>query len=858
MPRVAAVKGALCFSSFLTMPARKKKAQAAAKTWQHRKAKPSLSKRPSRLRKWSDESMKNAIAAVRAGGVGVNQAARNFDIPPTTLKDRLSGRVEHGKNFGPVPYLTAAEEDELVEFLTKCAAMGLGKTKREVFNIVERTLKKRGCNVDKFNGEGWWNRFRERQPRISLRSSDALSRVRANAVTKDNMKKYFSLLKETLVSNNLLDKPSCIYNMDESGMPLDYKQPKRIAPKGMKKVHGLSTGNKSQITIVACGNAAGPTLPPMVIFKGERFNHEWSVGEVPGTLYGMSENGWIDQELFYYWFKNVFLKNIPAQRPVILLCDGHSSHYTPEVIAEAATHGVVLFCIPPNTTHVSQPLDVSFFGPLKHHWTNVCHQFLSENPGASVTKLIFSSLFSQVWYKGIKPENIINGFRKTGVFPFNEEAIKVNELPSSDTESVPESPCESPLHKETELVFTDEQIALYEQRYENGYNLCIDSGYVSWMSIHHPGVLPSSSGADRSSDGDTSDMAEGDWSSSPELFSTPSGVPSPNVHPGMATPTGAPIVHPGVATPTDPPIVHPGVTTPTDPPIVHHGVATPTDAPIVHAGVATPTDPPIVHHGVTSPTDAPIVHAGVATPTDPPIVTPSMATPCGSSSDGSSTITTPSVSESSSSTRKVLSSLTEFLTFPSTPKRSKQGKKNPGPARVLTSQQSLETLLEKERKKKEEEEAKEQRAKEREEKRLQREVEKERKARERELKQLERQKKKEELELQKKQRREELEQRRKDKQAKPPAKGKKTFTKTFITRSKARAGDGYVPQNSESTSNECTICFGDFADDLGSDGFPTKNWVQCTNEECSKWMHEDCIMKNDEDNLVCFCGNAFL
>ena len=38
----------------------------------------------------------------------------------------------------------------------------------------------------------------------------------------------------------------------------------------------------------------------MVIFKGERFNHEWSVGEVSDTLYGMSESGWIDQELFFY------------------------------------------------------------------------------------------------------------------------------------------------------------------------------------------------------------------------------------------------------------------------------------------------------------------------------------------------------------------------------------------------------------------------------------------------------------------------------------------------------------------------------------------------------------------------------
>ena len=50
-------------------------------------------------------------------------------------------------------------------------------------------------------------------------------------------------------------------------MTLDHKQPMRIAPKGMRKVHGLASGDKSQITGVACANAAGHALPPMVIFK---------------------------------------------------------------------------------------------------------------------------------------------------------------------------------------------------------------------------------------------------------------------------------------------------------------------------------------------------------------------------------------------------------------------------------------------------------------------------------------------------------------------------------------------------------------------------------------------------------------
>ena len=40
---------------------------------------------------------------------------------------------------------------------------------------------------------------------LSLRSSDSLSRVRANAVSKENMDNYFSQLKETLADSNLLE-----------------------------------------------------------------------------------------------------------------------------------------------------------------------------------------------------------------------------------------------------------------------------------------------------------------------------------------------------------------------------------------------------------------------------------------------------------------------------------------------------------------------------------------------------------------------------------------------------------------------------------------------------------------------------
>ena len=282
-------------------------------------------------------------------------------------------------------------------------------------------------------------------------------------------------------------------------MPLDHKPKKVVALKGMKKVHVRTSGNKAQITVLVCANAAGNVLPPMVIFEGKRLNPEWTKGEVPDTLYGMSDKGWSDMELFSHWMKDLFLPHIPPARPVMLLLDGHSSHYEPDTIRLAATEGVVVLCLPPHTTHVSQPLDVSFFAPLKSYWSNACHQYVQENPGRVITKYQFSPLFSATWYKAIKPVNLLSGFKKVGICPFNVDAIKSPDPPSSlvtsdhpddenlsDQESVDDEEVPLPeaaslpssemnpssssvLTVQNNTMFTPEQLELFQSRYENGY-----------------------------------------------------------------------------------------------------------------------------------------------------------------------------------------------------------------------------------------------------------------------------------------------------------------------------------------------------------------------------------------------------
>ena len=99
------------------------------------------SNRPAKLRNWRDEAMTGAIEAVK-GGMGVNRAAKEFGVPTTMLRDRLSGRVTHGTNPGPKPYLSSQEEGELTEYLASTSKAGYGKTRRQVMNIVQHVRKK--------------------------------------------------------------------------------------------------------------------------------------------------------------------------------------------------------------------------------------------------------------------------------------------------------------------------------------------------------------------------------------------------------------------------------------------------------------------------------------------------------------------------------------------------------------------------------------------------------------------------------------------------------------------------------------------------------------------------------------------
>ena len=158
-------------------------------------------------------------------------------------------------------------------------------------------------------------------------------------------------------------------------------------------------------------------------FDAKQLNKLWTRGEVSGTRYGLSDRGWTDQAIFYGWPKEHFLCHAVPGCPLLLLVDSNSSHFDPNSIRFARDHSVIIFCLPPHTTHEAQPLHVSFFGPMKKFWSNVCHDYIQSSPGKAITKFNFSSLLSQAWLKTCLPRIIYNGFDKAEIISFNPDRL---------------------------------------------------------------------------------------------------------------------------------------------------------------------------------------------------------------------------------------------------------------------------------------------------------------------------------------------------------------------------------------------------------------------------------------------------
>ena len=107
------------------------------------------------------------------------------------------------------------------------------KSRKQVKVIAESVTREKGILRCERILDGWFRRFLERQPHLCLHKGDPTATVCIDTMTsQEALDNYFRLLHEVLEENNLLNLPGQMYNMDESGMPLEHRSPRVLARKG--------------------------------------------------------------------------------------------------------------------------------------------------------------------------------------------------------------------------------------------------------------------------------------------------------------------------------------------------------------------------------------------------------------------------------------------------------------------------------------------------------------------------------------------------------------------------------------------------------------------------------------------------
>ena len=263
------------------------------------------------------------------------------------------------------------------------------------------------CFSGNLPGPDWWQCFLQRWPKLCERKPQHLSVARATCANPSTIEAWFARVRAFFTEKGLAnsgrfvaDYEQRIWNSDESGFCLGATSKKVLSRKGVRAVHEAGGSSDHQfITVNVCGNVDGVRLAPFVLYKGKNLYNTWTEGGPAGACYGVSQSGWMEEINFFKWFEQQFypaVKHLTETGPVVLFFDGHFSHLSIALIKKARSLKIHLFCLPPNTTHILQPLDVGVFGPVKSAWRKILKQYKVRTRAANITKDIFPSLIKEL------------------------------------------------------------------------------------------------------------------------------------------------------------------------------------------------------------------------------------------------------------------------------------------------------------------------------------------------------------------------------------------------------------------------------------------------------------------------------
>lgn len=386
---------------------------------------------------YSNETLQKCLDDIRSGRHTQTSASQAYNIPRSTIKNKL--KDVFNKKPGRPTVLSEDQEKAFEEHIFKMAEFGFPLTELDLRFIVKGYFDKIGRAVPQFKnnlpGIDWVRAFRKRNPKLTVRECSNIKTVRA-AVDEDVIKKYFNNITDSI--KNV--PPENLWNYDETNLRDDPGTNKVICKRGVKYLERVMNSTKTCTSIMMCGNAVGEMLSPYVVYKSEHLWSTWTEGGPEGCRYNRTKNGWFDMTTFEDWFFSCLLPKLKKQKGIkVLIGDNLSSHINTEVIKACEKYDIRFVCLPAHSSHLTQPLDVAYFAPMKSMWRKILTTWKESEYGrnlSNIPKDVFPKLLKELidTLYADKSNNIVSGFRKAGIYPLNQEKV-LERLPQKSVDS---------------------------------------------------------------------------------------------------------------------------------------------------------------------------------------------------------------------------------------------------------------------------------------------------------------------------------------------------------------------------------------------------------------------------------------
>ncbi|CEJ62624.1 hypothetical protein PMG11_11119 [Penicillium brasilianum] len=370
-----------------------------------------------------------ALSDLKEGRIqSLRAAARLYDLPETTLRDRAHGtqsRVDHRPTGHK---LTQLEEDSLVEWIISMDSRGAAPRPSTVRDMANILLAARGNQLPTTVGKNWPSTFINRRPELRTRFSRRYDYQRALNEDPKSIRKWFATVQSVIDENGI--QPEDIYNFDETGFAMGLISSQKVVTRaeyyGRRSL--LQPGNREWVTAIESICADGYPLPPCIVFKGKVAIAGWFDEILPKDWrIEVSKNGWTTDEIGLRWLEKHFITHTNSRvrgRFRLLILDGHGSHLTPQFDRICTENDIIPLCMPAHSSHLLQPLDVGCFAVVKRAYGRFVSD-LARRGYNHIDKHDFLMDYQHARLEAFQSTNptIKNSFAASGLVPLDAERV---------------------------------------------------------------------------------------------------------------------------------------------------------------------------------------------------------------------------------------------------------------------------------------------------------------------------------------------------------------------------------------------------------------------------------------------------